>query len=253
MRKKVLLLILILITCTGCSVEYNINITENNIEEEINVTDYKTSKRTNEEILTHYNTWYPTFVNYIKNGESIELNDYSKKVNGIEYHEKTINNIKNGYQYSYKYTYNIDEYYDAYVLARTFYETNVNNGHNNLVLKTSKANLLCQYDYFEKVEVNITIDPKIYKLKYTNTSNIKNNTYKWILDRNNCNDGQIILTLDKINDETNNTTNNPQNNINNQKDINNYTLYIFFVVLALLILLGYKWFNNFKEKNNNID
>lgn len=88
MRKKVLLLILILITCTGCSVEYNINITENNIEEEINVTDYKTSKRTNEEILTHYNTWYPTFVNYIKNGESIELNDYSKKVNGIEYHEK---------------------------------------------------------------------------------------------------------------------------------------------------------------------
>ena len=37
--KLLFLLTLITITCTGCSVEYNINITKDNIEETIYVSD----------------------------------------------------------------------------------------------------------------------------------------------------------------------------------------------------------------------
>lgn len=250
--KLLFLITLIIITCTGCTVEYNININKDNIEEVINVTDYITSTRTREDILNHYNMWYPTFVNYIKEGETIELEDFSVKANGVIYHEKNINQINNGYNYTYKYTYDIEDYYDSYVLASSFIETTVHEDSDTLVLKTSKKNLLCQYNYFDSAKVNITIDPEIYELNYTNTSNIKNNTYSWNINRNNCDDSQIILTLNKKIQGSQPSTNNIQNN-NKNSILSNYMIYIFFIVLAIIIFVGYKWFEKFKNKNNNID
>ena len=137
MKKRgfIFLLVLILTTCTGCSVEYNINITSENIEEIINVTDYINANRTNEDILKEYNTWYPTFVNYIKEGETIEIESFDSKFPNIEYHQKEIKAIDNGYKYKYKYTYPIDQYYDSYVLANVFEEITVQEGINNLVIR----------------------------------------------------------------------------------------------------------------------
>ena len=192
--KLLLLITLIMTLCTGCNIDYNLYINEDNIEEIINVNDYITENRTKSDILNHYNMWYPTFVNFIKEGESIEIEDFSEKVETIEYHQKDINKIENGYKYTYKYTYDIDKYYDAYSLANTYIETTVLNQDETLVLRTKKENLLCQYNEFESLKINITIDPNVYKLNYTNTSNISNNTYTWYLDKNNCNDGEIILT-----------------------------------------------------------
>lgn len=253
--KLLCLLCIIIIACTGCSAEYNLSITKDTIEEEINVTDSISENRTKDTIMKEYNKWYPTFVNYINKGETIEIEDFNEKVDGIEYHTKSIKEITNGYQYTYKYLYNIDNYYDAYTLARTFYETKVYKGNNSLVLKTSKENFLCEYNYFDTIKVNIKIDPNVYKLNYTNTTNIKNNTYTWILNRDNCNDSEIILTLDNIsNSDSSTVSNNSSNNNSNKiKDNNDIYIYIIFAILILLILLGYKWFTKFKEKNNSID
>lgn len=242
---------LILITCTGCKVEYNINITENNVEESINVTDYTTSKRTKKEILNHYNMWYPTYVNFITDGESIEIEDFSEKIEGIEYHEKKINQISNGYKYNYQYTYPVNKYYDSYILASSFAETTVYKRTNSIVLKTGKENFLCDYDYFEEAKINITIDPNIYKLNYTNAEKHNNNTFTWVLDKNNCNNSEIILTLDIVNNNIGNNSSN-KNTLKN-KAIDEYMYYIFFGVLAIIIYLGYKWFQNLKGQNNDIE
>ena len=249
-RKKLLfLLILITITCTGCSVEYNINITKDNIEESIYVTDYISSNRTKKEIINHYNMWYPTYVNFITNGESIEIEDFSEKVNGIEYHDKNIMELSNGYKYEYKYKYPIDKYYDAYTLATSFAETNVYKRANSLVLKTSDESFLCNYKYFDNAKINITIDPEIYKLNYTNSTSKNDNTYTWNINKNNCNNSEIILTLDIIDSE-----NNVLPSKNNKKSIlDEYALYIFLIIMVLIIFLGYKWFMKIKDKNNDID
>jgi len=248
-RKKLLfLIILILITCTGCTVEYNINITKDSIEETINVDDIVMSNRTESDILKHYKMWYPTYVNFIPKGESIEIEDFSEKVDGIEYHEKSIKETYDGYSYTYRYKHNIDNYYDSYVLASTYQDTTIYKGYDSLVLKTSDNNFLCDYNYFEKVKVNITIDSSVYKLNYTNTSNINNNTYTWILDRNNCNDSQIILTLDRIN----NVNINPNNEIPKEEN-KEYILYIFCIILIVLILIGYLIFKKLKNKNEKFD
>lgn len=247
-----------ILSCTGCTVEYNLNITKNNIEETISVNDYQTSTRTKKDILNQYNKWYPVYVNYITAGESIEIEDFSQKVEGIEYHNKTINQISNGYKYTYRYTYPINKYYDSYILASTYNENNVHKRSNSLVLKTGKDNFLCGYDYFERAKINITIDPKVYKLNYTNAQSQKNNTYVWTLDRNNCNDSEIILTLDIIDNSLENSSNsltssNPSKSNISKSNQSNYYLYIFFAILIIVTYFGYKWFMNLKDKNNNID
>lgn len=250
MKKINLLFILfiITITCTGCSIEYNINITEKNIEETIIVDDYITSNRTKNDILTHYNMWYPVFVNYITEGETIELTDFSQKVNGIEYYEKSINEINSGYRYNYKYNYKIDEYYDSYALASSFIDTTVHETGTVLVLKTSKKNLLCNYDYFDSLKINISIDPKAYKLNYTNTTNINNNTYTWNFNRNDCENSQIVLTLDKINDVKPYAEPKEEDNL-----LSRFALYIFFGIIIILILIGYSIYNKIKIKNANLN
>lgn len=251
-NKLLFLLTLIIITCTGCSVEYNINITKDNIEETIYVTDYTSTKRTKKQILNHYNMWYPTYVNFINNGESIEIEDFSKKVDGIEYHDKSIMELNNGYKYTYKYIYPINKYYDSYALASSFAETTVYKRTNSLVLKTSDESFLCNYDYFENAKINITINPEVYKLNYTNSTSKNNNTYTWNINKENCNNSEIILTLDIIN--TNNSDNIPNDNEKKEKNIiDTYALYIFLIILVLIVFIGYKWFMNFKDKNNNID
>jgi len=249
--KKIRLLfltIIITIVCTGCSIEYNINITEDNIEETIVVNDYITPSRTKNEILTHYNKWYPVFVNYITQGETIELGDFSEKAAGVKYYDKSINDINNGYRYTYKYTYDIDEYYDSFALATGYIETTVHENSNALVLKTDKENLLCGYDYFDSIKVNITIDSEVYKLNSTNTSNIKNNTYTWIFDRSDCNNSKILLTLDKINNDEI-----VDNKEDNKNIISEYALYIFLGALVILILIGYSTFKKIKAKNDNFN
>lgn len=265
--KLLFLIVLVVITCTGCSIEYNITISEDEVKEVINVNDYVTLKRSERDILNHYNTWYPTYVNFIEDGESIEIENFDEKVDGIEYHQKTQTKTSNGYEYSYNYTYPIEKYYDSYVLASSFVETTVQKTDNTLVLKTGKENILCQYDYFDSATVNITIDPKVYKLKYTNTSNVNNNTYTWVLDRDNCYDSQIILTLDAIDSDlqenldkygsgTSSNKDNGKDNNSKDNDVpqeSDYTLYIFCGILLVIILIGYFVFTKFKNKNSNFN
>ena len=245
---RFLFLALILVTmCTGCTIEYNININEDTINEYIDVKDYITPSRTQGQILSHYSMWYPVFVNYVTKGESIELENFNEKASGVEYYEKDIKNINNGYNYTYKYNYSLKDYYDSYALATTFVKTTIQKNGNSLVLKSSKENLLCNYDEFDTLKINITIDPEVYELNYTNTKNKNKNTYTWILNRDNCNDSEIILTLDKI--SSNKTV------IEDKKTSSEYEMYIFCGILLLLILIGYFIFKIVKKKNDefNID
>ena len=245
--KLLTLIILILLTCTGCTIEYNITVNKDTIEETIQVDETISSIRQEKDILEHYNMWYPTYVNYIPKGnETIELEDFTKKADGIEYHTKKMIPKNNGYNYEYTYTYPLNQYYDSYALATTFVETTVHNGTNTLVLKTSKENLLCKYNYFDSLKINIKVDPNVYKLNYTNSLNIRNNTYTWLLNRENCNDSQIILTLDSIFDTEDIIIKQEEN----KKD---YTIYIFYGILIVIVIVGYLIYKKIKNKNENFD
>lgn len=252
MKKIKLLIMMILLSTilTGCSVEYNLMVNKDTFEEEIIVNDQITQTRTKEAILKHYNKWYPTYVNYNKNAESIPLPNYDKKYEGIEYHNKEIKEISNGYQYKYSYIYDINDYYDAYILANTYSDATIQQSPKTLVLKTSKQNFLCNYDYFDSLKVNITIDPKNYEINYTNANTNNNNTYTWVINRKNCKNSQIILTLnEKENVINNDTVDKEEINIK----INKYSIYIWYGIILIIVLIVYFIIRKKQKKLDDFD
>ena len=242
-RKLLILIILILTITTGCSIEYNITINKDTIKEEIIVDDIITTTRSKEKILEHYNKWYPTYVNYMKTEEKIPLKNFNKKYQGIEYYNKSIKEINNGYQYKYFYTHNIDDYYDGYALANTFEDVTIQETEKTLVLKTSAESFFCNYDYFDSIKVNVTFNPKNYQINYTNAINVENNTYTWTINKSNCNTSQMILTLNKIIN-----TDSSEDNIKQD-----YSMYMFYGILLGIVIIGYFIIKKQKSKLNDFD
>lgn len=260
-----LIAFILLALCSGCTINYNIEINNDTINEVIEVNDIVMDNRTKEDIYNEYQRWFPVYV-AVEEDTPMEY-DSSIKVDGIEYHEKTIKDLSNGYYYTYKYIYPIEKYNNASILRQAFEKRKAYVGNDYITLKTDKINLLCNYSYFESLKVNITIDDEIYKLNNTNAHSVDGNTYTWNLNRNNCDASEIILVLDNINknneqpgnqnsDDDNNINGNnntgDNNNINNQNNnISDYTMYIFCGILIIIILIGYFIFKKYQEKNNN--
>lgn len=255
---KIFISLILLSLCSGCTINYNIEITSDSVKENIEITDTETNGRNKTTILKEYNRWIPAYID--TENDIATSYDSSVKSEEFEYHEKSIKELTNGYYYTYKYNYPIDKYSNAIATREAYQKRKFYIGDDYIIINTDNENLLCNYSYFENLKVSISVDPKVYKLNYTNADQKNSNTYIWNIDKNNCNNSEILLKLDIIDnknndsiDKPNNNPNNNNSNKNNDSIINDYILYIFLVIIALLILLGYKWFNNFKEKNNNID
>ena len=244
---KLLIAFILLTLCSGCSINYNIEITKDTVKETIKVTDTVMSNRSKSEILSEYERWIPA---YIDNDITIEY-DSSIKSDIFEYHEKTIKELDSGYYYTYTYTYPIDKYNKASSTRQAYNKRKFFVDNDYITINTDKENLLCSYSYFNEIKITISIDSEVYKVNHTNADKVSGNNYIWELDRSNCDDSEIILTLDNINPIDNQ---NDDNKKDNEKNIfSDYVMYIFFGSLALIIFLIYKWFNKLKEKNENFN
>lgn len=247
-----IIILLLLSLCTGCTINYNLEITENTISEYIEINDTVTNERTKQDIYNEYSRWYPAYID-VSGGTPMEY-DSSIKAEGVEYHTKNIKELDNGYNYTYKYIYPIKKYNDASMIRQAYQKTKAYVGNGYITLKTDKTNLLCNYSYFESLKVNITIDPNVYTIDNTNAHSNSENTYTWNFDRSNCEDSEIILVINNIKNNDSSDISDDQNITNNsENNFSNYAMYIFLGVLILIIFLGYKWFMKMKEKNNHID
>lgn len=238
---RVMILVSILTMCSGCSINYNIDITADTIKENIEITDLASPERTKQDIYNEYDLWYPTYINAF--GDQLLEYDNTNKIDGVEYHNKTIKEINNGYYYTYKYNYPIEKYGNASTIREVYAKKQFYIDNSSITINTDSINLLCNYSYFDELNVNITIDSEIYKVNYSNADSINNNKYSWKLNRTNCEDSKIILTLDKIIDKS--TT--------KSVDEPDYIVYILYGILILIILIVYFIFKKLKEKNEKMD
>ena len=253
--KRILFILVIALLCSGCTVKYNLEIKESEIIENIIVNDTFIEGRTSSDILNDYNSWMPVYDN-IDNPDLIrDSDDEGGKIDGIEYHEKNITNINNGYYHTYKYTYPINRFSHANSLKLAFGKPIVYDGGSYLNLRTDNQNVLCNYDYFESLQVNIKVDLDKYTVSNHNAHRVSGSTYTWNLNRNNCNNSIISLTLNKKSNNTSAITTTKRNNEvdKNNKGLDNYVLYIFLGVMVLVIIFGYRWFMNMKERDNGVD
>ena len=206
---KFLTLIIILITITGCSATYEINITkEKKIDETIfvyednKIVDTLTEKKENE----------------IFNS----LLDFER---GYEHYKRETHTTEKYSGYKYTYSFNFEEY-DAMSQLRKCYETLTFNSENELSISTSKE-FICgnYYPNANSMELIITSD---YYIKSSNADKIDNNKHIWIINKNNYKNKPISIKFDttKINEEEIEKT-------NTTKIIITFLIFLFLIIFVI--------------------
>lgn len=222
--KKYILLVLILILCSGCEINYNLDIDEKNIKENIkfNVTeqDYNEYNDNQEEKLTE--DLYEVFE---EQHIPVFINDYST------FHKKISNKINNGLDLEYSYDYDYINFSKSYLINNCFENYVVLNEKDYYYIK-AYGSFSCYYD-----KTNIKINTK-YKVISNNADSVENGTYIWKIDDNNRNNVNIVFQMSK-NELRKNTIN---------EDNFNYTLITIISVLVVVAGCGVYAYMHFKKR-----
>ena len=221
--RKIILLILT-ITLTGCSVDYTLTIDQNNALENITINNVSINE-------------LPKPAYYTDQGPSEEEENINFETSDIPYYESK-------YYANYAtFTYNFkpDDYYKS-TASHTCYEsvTLTTNNEGNLLLNTTNYNsCFAYYKELEQLNINIKIDSNIYNVLNNNADYHINDTYTWNINRNNYQNRYIQLEYNKKNIiKPNNPNPNPNTEENNKTSAVTYILVISVILLLLIGIFG---------------
>lgn len=250
MKKNKILILLSIFLITGCQADYNIVIDENTVKEELSAYETNMSK------------WNVIQGNNILTYQQYQQN-YKDAPVGIYYDDQNVDN-EIGFNENRQYykidllnenskkglifnaNFNVNKYNDSYIARNCYKHINVLSQGNEISISTSNELTCMNYiDGLEKVVINITTN---YKVIDTNATNIKDNTYSWVITKNNYTNSSIYLKLTK-----NSSSSEPSSN-NNKKDSFNFQMIyaIIIIVILLIAFLIYKKFKKNSEEQNKI-
>ena len=246
-RKKLILAIFIVLCTTGCTVDYNLVIEDNKIKE--TTTFHQESSDTDEKsyMYSQYLEEYPIYID-----EEYLYYDPNKKVEGNTYYDKSITDDSNGYNATYKAEFKIKEYDRSRFFNDAF--ANRSSGYDK--------NERCYYIIADKLKIfeqenninhiNVSINIVGYKVIESNQDSVNNNIYTWSFDKSDKERKNITIKFKK---ENSNIEIDPSDNKTEPNKVDSkYTMYIFYGILLLVIIIGYLIFRKMKQSNdiNNI-
>lgn len=186
--KKILLLIVLLIFLTGCTAEVNVEITADEIYEEINITAYASGATSKDELYTYFRKFIPVY-------KDVNLGDTEPdiKKSGVKYYTRGVTDIDNGYVFQYFNYFQLDDYNNARSLGEGFASSLVQNDtvDKEIMITTDNGGLKF-FDYYpdlESVKINVT---SLCEVKESNADSVEGNVYTWNLNKN-TNKGIYIL------------------------------------------------------------
>lgn len=186
--KKILLLATLCFLLTGCTINYNLEIKNNEFKETI------TGNVLNEELKNDENQTDVNFFYYLTNFEQPVLyNDDSLLYN------KILDKNDNSIDYNYSFTYDNETINNSRILNECFEEFTFEEKDNTYFLMTF-GKFYC--DYTDEIKINITTD---YAVGINNANKKDDNTYTWIINEENKEDFELYMTINK--DEQNNSLN----------------------------------------------
>ena len=209
MKKNILLLGLVLIF-TGCSCDYNLDMSGDKINEELNLNipaSLSSSKK--DEIDKLFETNLDVYTDY-ENGSG-EVYNINRSF------------VDNGYIYKLKYDHDFDKFGNSKVISDCFDDFQFKNTDEFIAIKAS-GRFACMYDN-NKININITTDKYVSS---NNASKVVNNTYSWEINNSN---------KDNVNIEYMMYKNYPSKNEVVSK---NGSLFknIFYTILLFIIFIG---------------
>lgn len=244
MKKKILLLIL-LVFVTGCNAEYNIEIYNGEVREDMEFVSTDSSVWDSEVqygltyrdlLLASVRYPYPAF------NDTIVDEDDTIKLDGVEYYDNRLISDAGRLGQKLKYhKFTLDNFSESSIVNKCYQYFNVIEEGDNVVLSTSLKNLC--FDEYPILD-NITIKLKTnHKVVSSNADIVDGYHYTWNIDRDNKDDAAVLITIKK--DEY----------IFNYE--NEFVKKVMFFVLIVGIILGvggicYFYFKNKNKRLNKI-
>ncbi len=208
--KKRFSILIVLLLLTGCSFEYNVEITENTVKEDNSIF----IENTNEED--------------IENVVNDLVNKYTGPTNSLGMYRSSIVNKNGEFGVSYKKDYTASEYNDYSLSFSHCYDLyKMIKEDNRIVIATSKEfKCFDKYEELEEVTINLTTDLEVTS---STADVVENNKYSWHINRQNYQDKEINIVLN-IEEE--------QSAEQNKTEIDPVVLVVcVFVILAIVILI----------------
>ena len=242
MFKKILMLVGLVFLLCGCSANVNINVNEKTINESVLITAFANNKINKEQLKESFREFIPIYADTV-----IVDTLPDKKEAGIKYYNRTVDELDNGYNFTYKYTFNLNNYVQARTVKKGFKSATAqyDKDKKTITLSTDNSGMLFfeQYPDLEEVKVNITSD---YKVLENNADVVNGNIYTWVFTPNSQKGIYILYdtNIDETSNENSENNKKPDTEVDNnkaekkgiEKFINDHPVLIALCCLALFII-----------------
>ncbi len=248
--KKIIFGLIILFLLSGCTVNYELTIDNNTLQESINING---EDEQDNFYLSSYTKPVEAFLNSPTNSETDD------KMPGVEYYDMVKNSDELGnYHLNLNYNFSKEKFIDNNIINSSVSSLYYSNENGELSISTGlyiKAFNL--YNGIDNLNVKINISDD-YEIIDSNAHNQDGNILYWQVDRDNYQKSPIYLRLKDKNykEQSNNNgnihtnTNSNSNNNNKEDESNNNAIIIAFLslflfILVLIIIISFKF-----KKNN---
>lgn len=183
-KGKLLFVFFVVVFCSGCSAEYNLDIDKDDKFKENVILSAEDGNDIEE--IKNYQTYLPI------NNDADDASAFENKVDGVAYYDqkKSTNDDK----LKFSYLHNFDTFQHDYITKSSYEYVTITKSKNQLIISTSRINKAFEhYSNLDSVTINVT---SRYKLIDTNADNQGNYKYTWIIDRSNYSNKYLYLSLD---------------------------------------------------------
>lgn len=240
--KKIILLILLFFV-TGCSANYNIEIYNDEVRENMKFVNNDSSSWDSEAqyglsyrelLMASYKFPYPAFYNTVVD------EDDTIKLKGVEYYKNKLLSDKNklGQELSYD-KFKIENFANSSIVKKCYQYFNVIEEEEVIVFSTSVKNLCFkEYSILNNITVNLKTNHKVVN---SNADIVNGYHYTWNLTREKQDDAAISITIKK-----------DEYVFNYENEFVKKIIYIGIFV-GIIVVVGGSIYLYIKKKNKNIN
>ena len=227
MRKKVFLALISIILFSGCTVEYNLTISDNTIHEDINISELKSlvDEETSDSIIKNQ------YAQYNNEGRYKYITSKNKTDDNVIYKLKQNYPLRNEL-----YIRAFDDCFDGYNIMYS------DDSKTSYIIQTTKGFKCMQYEYsnIDSYTINIKVDTEVIN---NNADKVNGDTYTWIINSDNflTKDISIEFKVKEIN------TNNKKEQKNNILSFAIMGIIFGIVFVALFMIMLYMYIINKKQ------
>lgn len=234
--KKIILLLLLMLTF-GCSAEYNLNINENSIKEELILTSEINDTLQSSEYYNEYLDEYPIYYD-----EEFLYYNPSQKLDGVTYYEKNIDNTEYGYRANYKANFTLKDYSKSRILNNAFENYNIGYDKKEKYYYIIIQNLKI-FNYNNAIsQIVVNIDVNDFEIIESNANITNGSVLTWNFYKSDDNKNDRIILKYQVNKKNDEEQQKPNSNINNNPSNNtseeNNTTSDLILVLCGLVIFG---------------